>query len=105
MDWRFVLSLLFALIVAIFAILNSGSVEVNFLFTKINISQALIILGSAVLGAVTVMLLNLVRWVRMNSKLKQSTKAIAKLEEENNRLKIEIESLPGKNAVADEIVE
>ena len=109
MDWRFVLSLLFAVIVAIFAIQNADAVEVEFFTINITISQALIILISAVFGAITVMLFGLVRWVKLRSKVKSLTKTITILEEENRvleqRLKTNKVAHADKVAQADEVAQ
>ncbi len=61
MDWKFVLALLFALIVAVFALQNAGAVDISFLNQDISISQALVILFSAVFGALVVLMLSLIR--------------------------------------------
>lgn len=92
MDWKFVLVLLFAVIVAIFAIQNAEVVDIQFLTMEWPISQALVILMSAVLGALTVLMLSIIRWVKHSSKMKASLKTISALEEENKKLKLIIES-------------
>lgn len=86
MDWRFILSLLFAVIVAVFAVQNAGTIEVNFFTFNIAISQALVILISAIFGAIAVMLFSLVRWIKFKSKVKNLTKTITLMEEENRIL-------------------
>lgn len=91
MDWRFILSLIFALIVAIFALQNAETVNINFLLMDLSISQALVIFISAIFGAATVMMLSIVRWIKLKSKIKSSLKTITLLEEENNQLKLKLE--------------
>lgn len=91
MDWKFVLALIFALIVAIFALQNAGAVDVSFLTFELSISQALVILISAAFGALVVLLLNLVRWIKYQSKLRSMAKAVGVLEQENGLLKIRLE--------------
>jgi len=92
MDWRFILSLLFAVVVTILALQNAGPVEVNFFTIQIAVSQALVILISTMFGAVIVMLLSLVRLVKLRSKVKSSTKTIIALEEENRQLIFKLEA-------------
>ncbi|MGI5911036.1 MAG: LapA family protein [Syntrophomonadaceae bacterium] len=92
MDWRFILSLLFAVVVAVFALQNAGPIEVKFFTLKIAVSQALIILISAMFGAVTMMLFSIVRWLKLRSKFINSTKKITALEEENTQLKQKLEA-------------
>lgn len=93
MDWKFVLALICALVVSVFAIQNAGSVDINFLLMELTISQALIILLSALFGAATVLLLSIVRWVRFSVKAKISVKTIEELESENLLLKKKLEEL------------
>lgn len=96
MDWKFVLALICALVVAIFAIQNAGSVDINFLLMELSISQALIIIISAIFGAITVLLLGIIRWVRLSTKIKTTSKMIEELETEKNQLKRRLEELEGK---------
>jgi lipopolysaccharide assembly protein A len=83
---RFVLSLVCAILVAIFALQNSGSVEVSFLFAKFSISQALVILFSTIIGAIIVMILAAISQIKLNLKIRNSSKTIARLQEENKLL-------------------
>ena len=91
MDWKFVLALVFALIVAVFAIQNAGAVDISFLTMNLSMSQALVILISAVFGALVVLLLSLVRWIKCQSKIKSQAKTISSLEQENKQLKMKLE--------------
>lgn len=93
MDWRFILSLLFAVIVAVFALQNAPAVEIRFLTFTVSVSQALVILISAMFGAVTVALFSTVRWFKMKSKAKSSAKTIATLEETNRVLQQRVDTL------------
>lgn len=96
MDWKFVLALIFAVIIAVFAIQNAEAVDINFLLMDGTMSQALVILISAMLGAIIVAMLGLIRWVRLASKIKGSSKSIAALEDENNKLTSKNEELASK---------
>ena len=98
MDWKFVLALVFALLVAIFALQNAGDVYISFLTMDLSISQALVILISAVFGALAVLLMSLVRWIRCQAKIKGSSKTISSLEQENRSLKMKLEEYQGKEA-------
>lgn len=91
MTLRFVISLLFALLVAIFALQNSMSVTINFLFAEFTISQALVILISAVFGAIFVLFLGTIKQIKSNMKIRTLTKTANMLEEENKILKEQIE--------------
>ncbi|MDD4583654.1 MAG: LapA family protein [Eubacteriales bacterium] len=91
MGWRFVLSLFFALIVALFAIQNAAAVSIKFFIWNVTISQALVILISAIFGAITVMMLSLVKQLKLNGTIKNDKKAITALENENQTLKKKLE--------------
>lgn len=66
-----VLGLAFALLVAVFAIQNSAPVTVTFLkWHLVDVSLALVILGSAAAGAVVVGLLGAVREIRLRLSLR-----------------------------------
>ncbi|MTI70958.1 MAG: LapA family protein [Firmicutes bacterium] len=85
MQIGFILSLIFAIIVTVFAIQNAGDVEIKFLYAKVEISQALVIFISAALGAIIVTILGLFREFKSKMKIKDLNKTISKLSEENNR--------------------
>lgn len=91
MDWKFVLALVFALIVAVFAIQNAEAVDISFLTMDLSISQALVILISAAFGALVVLLLSLVRWIKCQSKIKGQAKTISSLEQENKQMKMKLD--------------
>ncbi len=92
MDWKFVLALVFALIVAVFALQNAAPVEISFLTMELAISQAMVILISAAFGALAVLLLSLVRWIKCKTKLISQTKTIGALEQEIKQLKMQAEN-------------
>ena len=91
MEFKFIISLLFSVLVAIFAIQNARSVEINFLFTKFTISQAVVILGSAIIGALIVLLLGLIKQIKQGVKIKQLKKEIEIITEEKNKLQKSID--------------
>jgi len=51
-QWNLLLGLLFAIIIAIFAVFNVDPVQVNYVFGKAQWPLVLVILGAALLGAV-----------------------------------------------------
>ena len=102
MSWKFVLSLIFALVVALFAIQNAGVVNVDFLVWNVSISQALVILLSAVIGAIVGALLGLVRHVKLKATIRSDKKTISSLEDENRNLKAKLEAVQ-KVPVANDI--
>ncbi|SFE27360.1 LapA family protein [Alteribacillus iranensis] len=66
-----ILGLAAALIIAVFAVINVDSVEVNYLFGTAEWPLILVILGSVLMGAVIVGSLGMVRMYRMNQEVKQ----------------------------------
>lgn len=101
MDWKFVLILIFAIFVAIFAIQNASPVDIEFLnFQFNNVSQAVVILLSAIAGAFIVMLFSLIRWIKYKTKLKGSTKSITALETELKQIKLKLEEETAKGEAA-----
>lgn len=86
MEKGFILSLIFAAIIAVFALNNSGMVLINLLFTEIEMSQAIIIFVSALFGAVIVAILGWVKSYKINKDLKDHNKGIDKIMEDNKAL-------------------
>lgn len=98
MDWKFVLVLIFSLLVAVFTMQNAEAVNVQFLtFEFTHVSQALVILTSAVAGALIAVLFGAIRWVKDKSKLAGSKKSIAGLETQVKQLKIMLDAETAKN--------
>lgn len=93
MELKFIVSLIFAILVAIFAIQNAGSVDVKFFFSEFRISQAVVILASTIIGAIIVVLLGLIKQIKQNLKIKHLTKEIDSLKSENSLLQNRIEEL------------
>ncbi len=65
-----------AIIVAVFAVLNAETVSINLLFAKFELSQAVVILLSAALGALAMFLLNTVKVLKLKKEIKQLNKQI-----------------------------
>lgn len=85
MGWRFILSLGFSIVIALFAIANAGSVRINFIFAIYEVSQAIVILLSAIVGAVIVMLLSIVKNIKLNMKISNQEKVISDLQREKEK--------------------
>ena len=92
MQLYLVLALLFALLVAVFAVQNTMTVPIAFLFWKLNVSLVLVILGAASFGALCVFLVgmfkNLGVWRKqkeLENKNKLLTEKVKELEEKLNQ--------------------
>jgi lipopolysaccharide assembly protein A len=98
MDWKFVLVLIFSLLVAVFTMQNAEAVDVQFLtFEFTQVSQALVILISAVAGALIALLFGTIRWVKDKTKLMGAKKSIAGLETQVKQLRIMLDAEIAKN--------
>jgi uncharacterized integral membrane protein len=89
----FLVSLVFAIIITIFALTNANPVVINLIFYKFEASQALVIFISAALGAVIVASLGLVNQIKLKSQIKTLSKANEELSAEINSLTTEIKPL------------
>ncbi|WP_417202604.1 lipopolysaccharide assembly protein LapA domain-containing protein [Acetoanaerobium sticklandii] len=100
MQAKFIFSLILAVLVAIFAIQNSAAVPVNFIVYHLEISQALIILISAIIGAIIAFSLGLMKQFNMNKAIKEKDKQIRNLEMSVAKLEIENGELHTKKAMS-----
>lgn len=87
MPIAFIFSLLFSVIVVVFALQNSASVTINFFFGEHTMSQAVVILISAIFGAIIVLLLGTIKQIKSKITIRNLTKTINGLEEGERRFK------------------
>ena len=87
MPIAFIFSLLFSVLVVVFALQNSAVVTINFLFIEYSMSQAIVILISAAFGAIIVLLLGMLKQLKSSMKIRGLTKTVNKLEEDERQLK------------------
>lgn len=88
----FLVSLVFAIIITVFALTNANPVVINLLFYKFEASQVLVIFISAALGAVIVTSLGLVNHIKLKSQIKTLRKANEELAAKINSLSAELKS-------------
>ncbi|MFD1736070.1 lipopolysaccharide assembly LapA domain-containing protein [Bacillus salitolerans] len=79
-QWILIVALLFALIVAVFAVVNVNPVRVDYVFGVSEWPLILVILGSAVLGAFAVGAAGIFRLIMLQKNIKQ-------LQKENEQLR------------------
>ncbi|MEW6621738.1 MAG: lipopolysaccharide assembly protein LapA domain-containing protein [Bacillota bacterium] len=85
-------ALIFALLVAVFAVQNTNTVDIQFIAWRISdISLVLVILGSSVIGAVVVFLLGGVKQLSLNKKVRDMKRQNESLIKEVNELKGKLE--------------
>ncbi|MGD6795705.1 LapA family protein [Metabacillus indicus] len=87
-QWSFLFAILFALIVAVFAVINVDSVEVDYLFGEARWPLILIILGSVLLGGLMIASAGLTRIFSLQRRVKALEKENAELLSENEKLKM-----------------
>lgn len=92
MEKGFILSLIFAAIIAIFALNNSASVLVDFVFTEVEMSQAIVILISAIFGAVVAAIFSGVRSLKTRKKIRGLESEAHELEEKNKVLALDLQA-------------
>lgn len=81
-QWFLILALLFALVIAIFAVINVEPVEVNFLYTTAQLPLILVILASALLSGLMVGLFGIIRQFRLQRTIRSLEKQVAELKME-----------------------
>ena len=102
MKATFILSLAMAILIAIFALLNGGSVPVNLGFTQLESSLALVILVSVAIGAIIIYLIDVVGKFKSAYKIKDLEKRIATLEKENTEKSAIISKLSQADSKSEE---
>jgi len=81
-----ILLLIFAIVVAVFAVQNTAAVAISFLFWEANTSLVLVILVSVAVGAVMLYLVNFTRQLSMNKEHKELQRQIAALSKDKEML-------------------
>lgn len=76
----FISSLIFAILVATFAVSNSEIVTIRFMWKQVQLSQSIVILGSAALGAMIVALIGAFSKVKSSFKIRELKKQVKDLE-------------------------
>ncbi|KUP05833.1 hypothetical protein Q75_10610 [Bacillus coahuilensis p1.1.43] len=78
-QWTLLLAFIFALIVAIFAVVNVDAVEVNYMFGTAQWPLILVILGSVLMGGFIVGAVGIVKVFNLQRKVKQKEKEVSHL--------------------------
>lgn len=84
-QWKVFLGFLLVLLIVIFALSNSQEVPVNFLIKKIYLSLVLIIIGSALIGALVVLLTSGATLFQQRKEIKQLKETIQSFETNNEQ--------------------
>lgn len=98
-----VISLVFSIIVALFAVQNAGIVVINLLWYKVSLSQAVIILGSALVGVLIMVPFDVARTIKHKLKIMELSGENKKLKEELKKISGAKESTIPEKALAPEV--
>lgn len=79
LQWSLIAGLIFALLTAIFAVINVNPVQVNFFFSVVNIPLILVILGCALIGGLIVGSYGIFRQYKLQKQIKQLNAELDKL--------------------------
>jgi len=85
-QFLFIISLIFSGVIAFFALINGDTVSVDLFFYKLEASLALVVLASAILGAIIVTFLGLAQYIKMKMEIKKATKENQELSRKNQEL-------------------
>jgi len=85
-QWTLIIALIFALVVAIFAVINVDPVAVNFLFGTAEWPLILVIISSVLMGGVIVASAGIFRMFLLQRRIKQLERENSKLIKENEEL-------------------
>ncbi|MBO0413762.1 DUF1049 domain-containing protein [Enterococcus hulanensis] len=102
-QWKVFLGFILVLLIVIFAISNSQEVPVNFLIKKIYLSLVLVIIGSALIGALVVFLTSGATLFQQRKEIKQLKEMIQSYET-NNEQKLAEEKAAFQREQENEIV-
>lgn len=90
MQKGFIVILILAVIVGIFAISNSGVVTIDFIFTEVLLSQAIVIFVCVLIGAIIASIFGGIRQMSLSKKIKER-------DTENQTLETKIQKLQTEN--------
>ncbi|WNS46173.1 lipopolysaccharide assembly protein LapA domain-containing protein [Paenibacillus sp. MMS20-IR301] len=86
LQWSLILGLFFALVTAVFAVMNVDPVLVNFGFDVVSIPLILIILGCALIGGVVVGSYGIFRQYKLQKQIKGLNAELSKLRDTGSSL-------------------
>ncbi len=84
-QWKVFLGFILVLLIVIFALSNSQEIPVNFLIKKIYLSLVLVIIGSALIGALVVLLTSGASLFQQRKEIKQLKQTIQGYETDNEQ--------------------
>ena len=97
MQFFFILWLIFAVAVTIFAALNATPVRVNLIFNSYDASLALVILGSAIVGAMAGYTVDMVPRLKNKLRIHELEKKLKATESDLNNSRAQLENIAAVN--------
>ncbi len=85
-QWRVIVGILLILVIVLFAVANHITVPINFGFTTIQSPLILVIIGSALLGALILLLVSTSAMFRQKKELKQLRKELSDYRSNNEKV-------------------
>ena len=82
MQLNVVLTLIFAIVIAAFALFNAAVVTVSFFFAKVELSLAIVIIGSALIGALIIWFFDAFKKLKTNKQIKDLSKKNTEFEKQ-----------------------
>jgi lipopolysaccharide assembly protein A len=80
-QWSLIAALLFALITAVFAVINVNPVEVNLLFGTVNVPLILLIIGCSLIGGLIVGTFGIYRQYQMQKEIRSLAEQLIHIRE------------------------
>lgn len=100
-QWSLILALIFALITAVFAVINVNPVQVNLLFGAVSLPLILLILGCTLLGGIIVGSFGIYRGYRLQREVKSLQAKLVHIQEATGYTFPEPEKLEKRKKAAD----
>ena len=105
MQLNVVLTLIFAIIISAFAIFNASVVTVSFFFAKVDLSLAIVIIGSALIGALVIWFFDAFKKMRTKKLIKELNKKMTEIEKQVVQKDNYAKELEAKLAVKEALIE
>lgn len=96
MQLNVVLTLIFAVVITVFAVVNSAAVTVNLIFTTLELSLAIVIVASGLIGACIIWFFGIVKIMRLKKKIKDESRKCLELEKLLTQNELSIKSMEEK---------
>jgi putative membrane protein len=100
-----VISMIFAVLIAFFAVQNAGVVVINLLWHKVSMSQAVVILCSALLGVLIMLPFDAARAIKHKLKIMELNGEIKRLKEEVKKAAVTKETVTAESPAQPEPAE